>query len=512
MYRILSFFFSLFAAFLSLVSCGTRDLYGDQLRALDADVRNYSSGTDDRNQELHPMYESLATAWTDSLEWEAAYSLFDYWYHRNTDSTLVYLDRMMNIQWDPELIFRSKVCRAKATSVYETAKLETFLPEILSYPVNESFRLRFCTMMIDIYLRNTSLSSYHSHYADYLECLIEICQEPDSLLWYKGLLAMAYNETSDALQYLIQAYEATDDVILKGTSAESIASIYASFGNASLEKKWLIDASRHQLRGGEGELRSLYRLSLLLSDEGDFSRAANYIRTVIERASSAGFPDLVLDSATGSLAITTTLDKIDSTRQSVLFCALGGAIIVLVFILILLLRDRRKSRLILSTKEALMLSNRQLEDVNRIKVGYLVAYMNLSISYLEMIDDNRRMFRRILKEQGLDALTAELRKPSSTIDEYKDFYKTFDNVFLGLYPDFVHRINRCFRPEDAFRENGKLTTPLRILALIRLGVVESGEIARFLNCTPETIYSHRSRMKGKAQCLDFEDYIKNIGK
>ncbi len=158
------------------------------------------------------------------------------------------------------------------------------------------------------------------------------------------------------------------------------------------------------------------------------------------------------------------------------------------------------------------MSNRQLEDVNKIKEGYLVAYMNLSISYLEMIDENRRMFRRILKEQGAEALAAELRKPSSTIDEYKDFYKTFDNVFLGLYPDFVHKVNKCFKTDDAFKENGKLTTPLRILALIRLGIVESGEIARFLNCTPETIYSHRSRMKGKALCPDFEDYIKNIGK
>ena len=512
MHRIVPAFFSSLVAFMSLVSCGTGDFYENQLQALDSDVRNYSLMGDDRIRELQPMYGALSTAWTDSLEWEAAYSLFDYWYHRNTDSTLVYLDRMMNIQWDPELIFRSKVCRAKVTSVYETAKLEAFLPEILSSTVSDSFRLRFCTMMIDIYSRNTALSSYNSHYADYLECAIQLCDAADTLCWYQGLRAIAYNETSDALQYLTQAYEMTDDVILKGSTAESIADIYSSLGNPILEKRWLINSAIHQLRGGEGELRSLYRLSLLLSDEGDFSRAANYIRTVIERASSAGFPDLVLDSATGSLAITTTLDKIDSTKQSVLFGVLGGAIIALIFILVLFLRDRRKSRLILSTKEALMMSNRKLEDVNRIKEGYLVAYMNLSISYLEMIDDNRRMFRRILKEQGLDALTAELRKPSSTIDEYKDFYKTFDNVFLGLYPDFVHRINKCFNPEDAFKDNGKLTTPLRILALIRLGVVESGEIARFLNCTPETIYSHRSRMKGKAQCHDFEDYIKNIGK
>lgn len=510
MHRTLSIWFASALAFISIVSCQTDEPNKDRLEALDSDIKSYSSYY--HADEREPMYKALSIAWTDSLEWEASYTLFDYWHHRNTDSTLYYLDRMMNVQWDPELIFRSKVCRAKAASVSDAAKLETFLPEIISSPVSESFKPRFYSMMIDIYLRNSSLSSYHSHFADYLESAIEVCESHDTLLWYKGLRSLAYNETYDALQHLTQAYETAENVILKGACAESIADIYMTLGNPILEREWLIDAALHQLSGGEGELRSLYRLSLLLSDEGDFSRAAKYVRTVIERAISAGFPDLVLDSATGSLAITTTLDKIDSNRQTILFTAFWGTIVALVFILILFLRDRRKSRLIYSTKEALMMSNRQLEDVNKIKEGYLVAYMNLSISYLEMIDENRRMFRRILKEQGVEALSAELRKPSSTIDEYKDFYKTFDNVFLGLYPDFVHKVNKCFKTEDAFKENGKLTTPLRILALIRLGIVESGEIARFLNCTPETIYSHRSRMKGKALCPDFEDYIKNIGK
>ena len=324
MHRILSALFSCVVVFMSLVSCGRGGLYGDRLKALDGDVRNYSLCAHSDEAVLMPMYEALVTAWTDSLEWEAAYSLFDYWYHRNTDSTLFYLDRMMNIQWDSELIFRSKVCRAKATSVSEAFKLETFLPEIIPLSAGGSFKLRYCSTMIDIYSRNTSLSSYHSHYADCLESAIEVCEAPDTLLWYQGLRAMAYNETSEALRYLTQAYEMTEDVILKGACAEAIADIYVIFGNPVLEKKWLIDAAGHQLRGGEGELRSLYRLSLLLSDEGDFSRAAKYIRTVIERAASAGFPDLVLDSATGSLAITTTLDKIDSTRQNVLFAALGG--------------------------------------------------------------------------------------------------------------------------------------------------------------------------------------------
>lgn len=513
MYRILSAFICVILISLSLSSCD-RQPFERQLKDLDRTIQSLTeAGCASRADELAGMYHALSAAWSDSLQWEACYSLFDWHFRRNTDSTIFYLDRMMELQWDPELIFRSKVCRAKVLSVTDASRLETYLPEIMDVTPGEAFRSRYYSMMIDIYSGHSNLYSYPSHFADYLEAAIaDSSYRADTLLYYLGLRAMTYNEASDALQHMLEAYEVSDDHIVKGACAECISSIYSSFSNPLLEKKWLISAAGHQLKGGEGELHSLYRLSLILSDEGDFSRAAQYVRTVIERASSAGYPDLVLDSATGSLAITTTLDKIDANRQNILFTALGGAIVVLIFILVLLLRDRRKSRLILSTKEALMMSNRQLEDANKIKDGYLIAYMNLSISYLEMIDDNRRMFRRILKEQGIDALNAELRKPSSTIDEYKDFYRTFDNVFLSLYPDFVSRINRCMRPEDSFKENGKLTTPLRILALIRLGIVESGEIARFLNCSPETIYSHRSRLKSKAMCRDFEDHIKNIGK
>lgn len=501
-----------FLALIILAASCDRTGYDTGLRELDEQVRDSYAFSSANVSELNSMYQAMSQAWTDSLKWEAAYSLFDYWFHRNTDSTFFYLDRMIEIQWDQELVFRSKVCRAKAASVAETSKLEILLPEITGVPVSESFLDRYSSMMIDIYSRNTSLSSFSSLYPEFLESAIKTACAADTLMWYKGLSALSYNETADALHYLMQAYELTDNLIIKGACAESLADIYSSMGNKELEMKWLIAGAVDQIRGGEGELRALYRLSLILSDYGSFSRAAEYVNLVIERASSEGFPDLVLDSATGSLAITTTLDKIETTRQNVLTGVLGGAMVVLVFVSVLFWRDRRKSHLILRTKEALMMSNRQLEDANKIKDGYLVAYMNLSISYLEKIDDDRRMFRRILKELGLDALNAELRKPSSTIDKYKDFYKTFDNVFLSLYPDFVSRINKCFNPEDTFKENGRLTTPLRILALIRLGIVESGEIARFLNCSPETIYSHRSRLKAKALCDNFENFIKNIGK
>lgn len=502
-------FIIILSVFLSCVD----DPLENGLLELDEELYCFEQRKAEFREGLSDEYAAFSNAWTDSMVWEAAYNLFDSYSLRNTDSSSVYLQVMFDLDWDPELVFRSKVCRAKSYALINHSRLEMLMPEILDHDVSEAFFPRYCSMMIDIYSHSPGLSSYASDYVDFLEAAIaQESYPPDVMSYYQGLRALAYNNTSDAVHYLAQAYEDSDDLPLKGTCAEYLAGIYKELSNRQLEKTWLIRSSLHHLRSTEGELSSLYRLSLILSDEGDYSRSARYMRTVIERASSSGYPELVVGSATGSLAINATLDRIDRTRQTFLFCALGGAIIALLVILFMLVRDRKNSRLLLRTKESLIASNEQLVDTNKIKDGYLIRYMNLSISYLGMIEDNRRMLRRKLKEEGVDALAAELRKTSTTFSEYKEFYKTFDNIFLGIYPDFVAKTNECFRPEDRFKENGKLTTPLRILALIRLGYTESGEIARFLNCSPETIYSHRSKLKAKAICDRLEDRIKCIGK
>jgi transposase len=57
-----------------------------------------------------------------------------------------------------------------------------------------------------------------------------------------------------------------------------------------------------------------------------------------------------------------------------------------------------------------------------------------------------------------------------------------------------------------------LSTELRILAVIRLGMTESRKIAEFLNTSVNTIYTYRTKMRYDS--IDgpekFEENIKNI--
>jgi DNA-binding NarL/FixJ family response regulator len=68
--------------------------------------------------------------------------------------------------------------------------------------------------------------------------------------------------------------------------------------------------------------------------------------------------------------------------------------------------------------------------------------------------------------------------------------------------------NRFEKPDDA----KKLSTELRILALIRLGITDNQRIADILRSSITTIYTYRSKMKARAVSKDtFEDDICKIG-
>ena len=53
-----------------------------------------------------------------------------------------------------------------------------------------------------------------------------------------------------------------------------------------------------------------------------------------------------------------------------------------------------------------------------------------------------------------------------------------------------------------------MTTEQRIMALVRLGVIESSEIANLLFYSPQTIYNYRSAMRAKA--LDKNNFEKLV--
>ena len=92
-------------------------------------------------------------------------------------------------------------------------------------------------------------------------------------------------------------------------------------------------------------------------------------------------------------------------------------------------------------------------------------------SYIDRIGETRNELRALGKSDGFDAMMKALRSPSALYGEYEDYYRIFDETFLGLYPDFVERVNELlaedsrFSLEDGRRLPKELRTRLKRSAL-----------------------------------------------
>jgi hypothetical protein len=133
--------------------------------------------------------------------------------------------------------------------------------------------------------------------------------------------------------------------------------------------------------------------------------------------------------------------------------------------------------------------NGALVDSNRIKDRYVCHYIDLSVHYIKQIDTFRREVCRVARNKGVDELVRWLNTSQAVSGEYAKFYQSFDSSFLDIFPQFIEQVNALLQPESHFapRADASLTTELRILAAIRLGITDSGHIAAQL-CLGDGLY------------------------
>ena len=156
--------------------------------------------------------------------------------------------------------------------------------------------------------------------------------------------------------------------------------------------------------------------------------------------------------------------------------------------------------------------NRQVTRADQVKQHYIVQFLrDLSeqIAYLRSEDNHSR---NLLKQGKGDILLKELSINGHGEQAREKFYETFDRTILGMYPDFVERFNALLQ-EDArlTPPKDRLTTELRIFALIYLGVDDSKQIATILDYSVSTIYNYKVDIKNHAlgDRDNFEQDVKN---
>lgn len=156
--------------------------------------------------------------------------------------------------------------------------------------------------------------------------------------------------------------------------------------------------------------------------------------------------------------------------------------------------------------------NRSLNESNKMKEVYIGRFLRLCAIYVDKIETMRKRVVKLVKAREFNRLLEQMQAGEAYMGE---LYEYFDSAFLKLFPDFVEEFNALLKPEGriVLEDDSRLSTTLRIFALIRLGIEDSSKIAEFLHYSVNTIYNYRAKIKNSAICdrEEFEQRVKLIG-
>ena len=333
------------------------------------------------------------------------------------------------------------------------------------------------------------------------------------------------------------AADSVAHILLSGTRPdEHNYAIHAFFcseiagfsGRPADRMKWLVESAKSDILCSVKDYASLTMVAQNILPV-DVNRSFRYLRIAQEDA-------LFYNAKLRPWQISRFLIEVEdaySQRQAVnrkLTYAVLGIMAVLAVAMSLLsrfaiVRSRKLSRTrqeleqaniqLASANVSLNALNRQISRADKVKERQIVTFLEGLANQISLIRSEDNRYRNLLKQGKADALLKELSITGRSEKAREEFYESFDRTFLAMYPDFVEQFNALLK-EDArvTPPEGRLTTELRIFALIRLGVDDSKKIASMLDYSASTIYNYKVSVKNASlgPRETFEDRVKMIGK
>ena len=467
----------------------------------------------------------LATAQDNPTRWLASYGLYRQYKYFSVDSARFYAYRMNACASSPRSQILSNFALGYVHSImrdYDTA--DEYLRPVELDKVPEDLAVEYFLAWEDYYvsLRNDILTT-ESQRREYSQIIRDLRKESLSyesstyrIKQNTALIERARGDLEKALQLQLEAFDLAPTTHDKAQSAYSIAVSYRRLGNREEYEYWLARCASNDLRVPIREYRSLYDLAVALYEDGDTERASRYIQTALMDALACNYNTRIINSALTEMIISNgnvARERLGK-RNLILVLLLLAALIAVIFFL--WRRSAGVSRALASANTLLTKANAEISTQNMITENYLFRYMQMSASFTKSIDEYRHNLIRAYRSAGPEEMLRLVRSPDWVYMQYDDFYRMFDEIFLGIFPDFVSRVNELLSPEGCLVQEKPevLTTELRVLAVIRLGMRESGKIASFLNIAPQTVYSYRTRAKNHSLVGRdaFEDAVRRIAR
>ena len=305
---------------------------------------------------------------------------------------------------------------------------------------------------------------------------------------------------------------------------------------------WLTESVLADIKNAAMDQGSMWELANELMLKGDLDRASHYISYTSDCANRYGSRqrNWQISPLLSHIATEYKAQSEHTNRQ--LKLTLAAISILALLLLVALLFVHRRNKQLDTARNALKTSNDelasanrqlatqtdelselntqlstlngQLSESNRVKEEYIGRFMSLCAQYIDKLDNYRKMVNKKMKNKELDELFQISKSTELKEKELEELYENFDTVFLHLFPNFIDDFNTLLQPEFRIhpKEENRLTTDIRIFALIRLGFEDSSKIAEFLHYSVNTIYNYRARIKNGAlgNREEFETRVKGL--
>lgn len=156
----------------------------------------------------------------------------------------------------------------------------------------------------------------------------------------------------------------------------------------------------------------------------------------------------------------------------------------------------------------------QLKETTEIKDRYIMQSLYVNTSFVNQVEEKCKEVVKAVKDKKYDDLKF-LPYKMGIKEERQRIYRSFDEAFLKLFPNFIEELNKLFDTENQITIiDGELPMDVRIFGLLRLGISDPADVAAYLNLSTKTVYVYKTKMKSRSivDNNDFEERIKAIPK
>ena len=530
-----SLLYILFLLLPTTLSAGSKT---QQLRQkLDNLLEQRNALIDNKNKDINRLKKNLTTSENTLKRLQTYEQLFEEYYVFQFDSAMTYLNKGIKLAKETQNTYyynSNTISKAELLSIgglYSEAIHEIEQVDTTGLDKAQHFEYYFSLFRIHTYWADfcndkTYTPTHRLKAQEYLKKAMPFCDETGKTYeYYLGEYAVfVLNNPQAARAHYIKAIkQLPQNSRLYAMSCFALSGSYGNEGNTEKQEEFLLLSSIADIENCTMENFALQNLAMYIFEHNkdELDLAQQYIQTALEDAHFYNNRLRIIEISSKLPVIVSSYQQTLNQRNKVQMTAIIAISLLLLFLLSAVFYIVKQTKRLSLQQQELQKNNNQLSelntqqkelntqlhdlnallvDTNRKRERLAKLYIDLCAKYIARLKKQQTLVKRKIKANQITELLSLLSSERLSEEDAATFLSRFDKAFLDLYPDFTEELNSLLLPEGQIQNKStdELTTEQRIMALIRLGVKESAEIADLLFYSPQTIYNYRSVLKGKA--------------